>query len=382
VTRKRRLLSIAHSYVVGMNRRLAQAMARVGEGEWEVTAVAPTHFHGGGDLRPVTLGRVEDESCDVVPMNAYMTRQPHVFLYGWPLRELMAQRWDLIHCWEEPYILAGGQLALWAPRDTPLVFRSAQSISKSYPFPFNAIERYAIKRASGWICSGTLVERMLRARPGYDQLPHARIPLGVDTDAFRPDPAARRAIRASLGWSPDGPPVIGYLGRLVKDKGLGVLQQALDAVEIPWRALIVGNGAELRVVRAWAERWGDRVRICTDVAHDQVPAYLNAMDVLCAPSQTMPNWREQFGRMVIESFATGVPFIGSDSGEIPFVTQDAGVIVGERDIPGWTRAITALASDEARRRELAERGLGRAQAEFAWPSVANRYLEFFQRLTP
>ena len=52
------------------------------------------------------------------------------------------------------------------------------------------------------------------------------------------------------------------------------------------------------------------------------------MDVMCAPSQTTPKWREQFGRMLIEAFASGVPVVGSDSGEIPFVIDEAGVLVG------------------------------------------------------
>jgi glycosyltransferase involved in cell wall biosynthesis len=60
------------------------------------------------------------------------------------------------------------------------------------------------------------------------------------------------------------------------------------------------------------------------VAHDEVPAYLNAMDLLCAPSLTTPSWREQLGRMVVEALACGVPVISSDSGELPFVVADAG----------------------------------------------------------
>jgi glycosyltransferase involved in cell wall biosynthesis len=81
--------------------------------------------------------------------------------------------------------------------------------------------------------------------------------------------------------------------------------------------------------------------------------------------------------MVVEAFATGVAFVGSDSGEIPYVVGDSGAIVGEADVAGWTRAITELLGDPARRRDLAARGLDRASAEFAWPTVARRYIEFF-----
>jgi glycosyltransferase involved in cell wall biosynthesis len=378
--RPRRLLSIAHSYVVTMNRRLAHELAQADGNRWEVTAVAPTYFHGSNDLRPVHLEPGEGEPSRLAPVNAYLTSRVHVFLYGWKLRSIMAEPWDLIHCWEEPYILVGGQVAWWTPPQVPLVYRTAQSLNKNYPPPFNWVEKYALRKAAGWICSGRLVAENLGARPGYDRLPRAQIPLGVDVERFRPDAEAGQAVRRQLGWDAGGTPVVGYLGRFVPEKGLDLLQRALDRVNAPWRALFIGAGPSEPALRAWAERHGERVRICTSVLHDQVPAYLNAIDMLCAPSQSTPSWKEQFGRMVVEAFASGVAFIGSDSGEIPHVVQADGLIVGEKDEASWAEAITTLLEDRSRREELAARGLERARAEFAWPIVARRYLAFFESI--
>jgi glycosyltransferase involved in cell wall biosynthesis len=380
MSRPRRLLSIAHSYVVTMNRRLAHELAKVDGQRWEVTAVAPTYFAAGRDLRAVTLEATAPEPCQLVPVRAFLTNRIHVFFYGWRLHSLLATRWDLIHCWEEPYILVGGQVAWWSRAKVPLVFRTAQSLDKNYPIPFRWIEHFAMDRAAGWICSGQLVAQNLSRRPGYANRPMAQIPLGVDVSCFRPNAAAGRMIRQKLGWDPNSPAVVGYLGRLVPEKGLGLLQEALDGLTVPWRALIVGAGPLESRLKTWAAKHGDNVRICADVVHDQVPNYLNAMDILCAPSQTTPTWKEQFGRMVVEAFASGVAFIGSDSGEIPNVVRDAGIVVGESDTAGWTRAIEGLVQDRTHRRELAERGLQRAHAEFAWPIVARRYLEFFDSI--
>jgi glycosyltransferase involved in cell wall biosynthesis len=133
-------------------------------------------------------------------------------------------------------------------------------------------------------------------------------------------------------------------------------------------------------LRRWASRHGDRVRICTDVHHEEVPQYLNATDVLCLPSQTAPHWREQFGRVLIEAFACGVPVIGSSSGEIPHVLRNTGVVVHERDETAWGEAIADLLSNPSRRKELAEQGLERAHQEFTWPVVASQYLDFFEQL--
>ena len=127
----------------------------------------------------------------------------------------------------------------------------------------------------------------------------------------------------------------------------------------------------------WAARAGDGIRVVTGVPHDRVPDYLNAMDVLAAPSLTTPRWREQFGRMLVEAMACGVPVIGSDSGEIPHVVGDAGVVAPEGEVGGWTKALDEIIIHPGRRAELARRGLERARGEFALPVVARRHLQFF-----
>jgi glycosyltransferase involved in cell wall biosynthesis len=119
------------------------------------------------------------------------------------------------------------------------------------------------------------------------------------------------------------------------------------------------------------------VAIATDVAHADVPRWLNAMDVLCAPSRTTTAWREQFGRMLIEAFACGVPVMASDSGEIPHVVADAGLIVPEGDDTQWERTLAELLSNPARRAELSARGRARATAVYDWPVVARQHTTFF-----
>lgn len=376
-TSRRRLLTIGHSYCVALNRRLAHEMARVGADRWEVTAVAPDFFHG--DLRDISLEAISDEACRLEPVPARLSRWIHFFFYGAKLTSIMRKGWDVVHCWEEPYIVAGGQIARLTPRSAALVYWTGQTIAKRYPPPFSMIERYSMARAAGWAARGHIGAAMLKARAGYDRLPWRVLPLGIDAEIFRPDPAAGRAIRERLGWADHGAPIVGYLGRLVEAKGVSLLMRALENVAAPWRALFVGGGPMEPEIKRWADRFPGRVRIVA-VPHAEVPAYLNAMDLLCAPSQTTPGWREIFGRMVIEAFACGVPVVASDSGEIPAVAGDCARIVGERDQSGWTAAIAELIGDPKRRREFAARGRERALANYAWPIVARMHLEFFDEL--
>jgi glycosyltransferase involved in cell wall biosynthesis len=378
VTRPRRLLTVGHSYVVALNRRLAHELARAGAGRWDVTVAAPRFVHG--DLRPISLEAFPVEACRLIPVSAYFTSRPHVMLYGRSLRRFFAERWDVIHCWEEPFVLAGGQFALWA-NNRALVYYTFQNIAKSYPPPFNWVERYSLNHAAGWLAAGYTVESALKDRSGYLGKPHRVIPLGVDDDVFQPDPNAGAAVRHELGWTEGGPPVIGYLGRFVWEKGVAVLRTALDAVRTPWRALFVGGGPLENQLRTWARSFSDdRVRVVTGVPHDAVPRYLNAMDVLAAPSRTTPRWKEQLGRMLIEAMACGVPVVGSNSGEIPHVIADAGLVLPEADTKAWTSTLGELLESPSQRKTLGSAGLARARAAFAWPVIARRHLDFFDEL--
>lgn len=383
---RRRLLTLGHSYVVGVNRRLAHELARVGGEEWEVVCAAPRRFRGTRDLRPQRLSLEPGEAAGgsgrarVVGLGARATRQVHVFLYGPRLASLLREGWDVVHAWEEPFVLAGGQIAALTPRRSKLVFRTDQNQDKAYPPPFNWVERGAMRKASAWVYQGVLVGEALGQRPGYRELPSRRIPYGVDLEAFHPDPDRRAATFRRLGWDPAGPPVVGFLGRFTPEKGLDLLCGALEACRAPWRMLFVGAGPEEARLRRWAEGQEGRARVLSDVGHDAVPAVLNAMDILCAPSQTTPAWKEQFGRMLIEAFASEVAVLGSDSGEIPHVLGEAGRVLPEADPSAWTSCLDELLSDSAARAELAARGLARARERFAWPVVARQHLSFFDEL--
>ena len=133
---KRRLLTIGHSYVVALNRRLASEMARVDDAQWDVTVAAPEFVQG--DLRPIPFESANDAAR--VRVVGYRGASPHLMAYS-GLSGLLSQDWDLVHCWEEPYGLAAAQIALMTPRGPLLVMVSAQNIAKTYPPPFSLFER-------------------------------------------------------------------------------------------------------------------------------------------------------------------------------------------------------------------------------------------------
>jgi glycosyltransferase involved in cell wall biosynthesis len=372
-----RILTIGHSHIIALNRAMWRELAR--DHNFDITVAAPSSFQG--DLRPLVLDPEPPGSpLHLVSLDAKWTEHIHFFRYhDLQLRKLMRNGdFDIVHAWEEPYIYAGYQIAR-ALRDNParFVFRTAQNLVKRYPPPFSYFERKTLHRMQAWIAGGSLVFET-RLQHGYPKDRGRVLSLAVDLTAFHPLlEGQRRQILEELGIQS---PVIGFLGRLSAGKGLDVLMQALEMLPTaqPWTLLLLGSGPYKSKIEAWARShgWQDRVRIKL-VKHEEAPRHVAIMDMLVAPSQTTPGWREQFGRMIVEAFASGVPVIGSDSGEIPFVIADAGRVVPEQDPAAWAEAIYELLQSLETRRTLAQRGLERAN-KFSCSAVAAQFREFYR----
>jgi glycosyltransferase involved in cell wall biosynthesis len=381
VTRK--ILSIGHSYVVGVNRRLVNEIARISDGKWEVHVVTPSKLNN--DFRYFEYHPDSTDMCTISAIPVYCDRPLHIMSYDWKLADILRNNWDIVHCWEEPYVVSGAQIAYLTPKTAKLVYYSCQNIVKQYPLPFSWLENYSLGKADALVGIGkTVIEawQTKLAKKQFDK-PLVSIPLGVDLSLFEHNPDARSKIDPILNWSNSSALTIGYLGRLSTDKGLPLLLKVLDKLtdtNVNWRCLIVGKGPMENELNEWAKTYPDRVRILTNVTHESVPNYLNSMDMLVAPSQTRPNWREQQGRMLIEAMACNVPIIASDSGEIPNVVGDAGIIVGEDDLEGWVTAIQQTIDSPSQRKQLIELGSERAKTQFSWSVVARQKIDLFESL--
>src|SRR5947209_9432428 len=121
--RPRRLLTISHSYCVGLNRRLAHELARAGD--WDVTAAGPARFRG--DFGWHALEPAPDEPCRIIALPVHFGRRIHVMTYGRGLSSLLAEPWDLVHCWEEPYVAATVQIARRMAANVPPVLATFQN---------------------------------------------------------------------------------------------------------------------------------------------------------------------------------------------------------------------------------------------------------------
>lgn len=215
------------------------------------------------------------------------------------------------------------------------------------------LEAAGRKVVSGLACINAEGVRIFRDVRGWTQ-PVELMPIGTDLELFRPMDAS--ATRRELGLEQRF--VVGYFGRLIPEKGVHLLVEALAELPEPVRLLLdmfknFEPGSYAHGLLQRAEQLGVRDRIATiDVPHGEVPKYMNACDVIALPSLSSDRWKEQFGRVIPEAMACGVPVIGSDSGNIPDLIGDAGVIVPEGSSEALVEAIGRLQTDEAARARL------------------------------
>jgi glycosyltransferase involved in cell wall biosynthesis len=168
----------------------------------------------------------------------------------------------------------------------------------------------------------------------------------------------------------------------VPEKGVDLLLHACAALQGAWTLHLAGRGAEEQSLRQLANHLGiaERITFQQQISSTAMPAFYRNLDVFILPSRTMSNWKEQFGRVLVEAMACGVPVIGSDSGEIPHVIGDAGVIFPEGDVRALTQKLQQLLVQPVERRYLGAAGRQRVLQQFTMQQIAAQTVQLYEKL--
>jgi glycosyltransferase involved in cell wall biosynthesis len=357
---------ISKALVVATYRSKLVELSRLGA---EMTAVVPPSWKEEGQaiaLEPADGHQPFSLVKTPVAWNGHF----HVHYYPALDRIVRQYEPDIVHVDEEPYNLAT-YLAYGSARRSGAsrLFFTWQNINRQYPLPFRRIERWVYAR-SDYALAGNQEARQVLRDKGYEG-PAKVIPqFGVDIHRFTPTE------------HPDRPFTVGFLNRLVAEKGIGDLMEAFKRLEIPARLVIAGEGPMAEYVElATADLKKDgRVERYPRVPSAQMPLLLSRLDVVVLPSRSTARWREQYGRILVEAMACGVPVVGSSSGEIPNVIGKAGIVFPEGDSKKLAEALTSLAEDRELRRKLAVAGRERAIEHFSQESIAAQTYAVYQDL--
>jgi len=366
-----RILMISKACVVGIYQRKLEEMARLPD--VELSVVVPPVWADPAGAIPLERAHLKGYRLLVEPMR--FNGNYHLHYYPTLGRRIREVRPDVLHIDEEPYNAATWH-ALWLARrqHIPTLFFSWQNIVRHYPPPFSWGERWALRRIDYAIVGTQSAADVWRAK-GY-RGPLVVIPqFGIDPALFTPD--TNRPPHTELR--------IGYFGRLVPEKGVDLLIHALACLGhagIATRLVIIGQGPEKAALEALAAQLGvlDKIEFRGVFPSTQMPAQYPTIDVLALPSRTQANWKEQFGRVLVEAMASGVPVVGSDCGAIPDVIGEAGLIFPEGDVDALVDRLSTLAKNRTQREALIAAGRQRVIDRFTHASVAEQTISAYKTM--
>ncbi len=165
---------------------------------------------------------------------------------------------------------------------------------------------------------------------------------------------------------------IGYAGRLVPEKGIFLLLDALDLLPPNIRLFTAGAGTE-NVIRSLRTH----PRVCHLGLLQDLSRLFSEIDILVVPSLTIPTFKEQFGRVIAEAFSCGIPVVGSDSGSIPEIVGEEGLIYPERSPQALSDRILELYANQALYRQLSANAIKRFERYFSVEASAKRLASIF-----
>jgi glycosyltransferase involved in cell wall biosynthesis len=386
-----RLAVVSHACFRAVNRQVHVELCRRGV---DVMIIAPASLRGD---RPDPKRDV-DPPIHFVPLTG---ENPRSYLFGGAEAVLTQFRPDVILVEADPVSRLAVSLGSWCRwHGVRLMCLSVDNLDFGF-FPHlrrtglpalpQATAKTVLHLAAQRLVSvvftisadGTAIFR----KRGYRKV--VQVPLGFDPTLFQIDPDARAQVRAELGINADAI-VFGYFGRIVPEKGVHLIVEALGHVArahpgaTSWRfmldhfqpadyaskidRLIEQSGLGPRVVRF-------------EAGHNEIARYMCATDAVLLASLSTPASKEQYGRVIPEAMACGALAVVSDCGAPKYLVGECGVVLPEGNVERLTDALCNFIADPEKFAELRAAGARRATSQYSVPRQADIYLDELRVLT-
>jgi glycosyltransferase involved in cell wall biosynthesis len=377
-----KVLLLSKACIVGAYQKKLEEMAAL-EGVKLTVVVPPSWDDPRGFTR---LEKVHTKGYELLVTNIIFNGNYHLHFYP-GLKKIVRQvEPDIFHIDEEPYNLATFHaMRLAQSQRVPTVVFSWQNLWRLYPPPFSWMERYILNRTDALIV-GNSEAREVWQRKGYQGPLHLIPQFGVDpTIYYRRERVVRRRRKSVFKYrnvsQPSQPAlVIGYVGRLVEEKGIEVLLQAASKLTGPWTLQILGDGPDRPRLERMVQWLGISGRVTFDqkLPSTHLPNYFSGLDVLVLPSRTRSNWKEQFGRVLIEAMACDVITVGARTGAIPEVIGEAGLTFAEGNVLELQTHLQQLLDDVTLRQALRHKGRQRVVENYTQAAVAQKTVQVYR----
>lgn len=387
---KTTVVVISHSSVVDVYQDKLRIIAR--DPAIDLHLIVPDRYREGSRVVEASHG---DGSFAVHPLPTRFgeTGRQNLWWFRGLGALLRTLKPHIIHVEEEPESIVTLQITRLSQRLAhPPILIGFTWRNMPYPLPGipwwhpkrivqNLIQRSNLYLFDAWIAGSHESESLFRSLGVTAPMPI--IPqYGVSPERFFPQ-AGRQFVRSQLHLPPDSF-LVGYVGRILKMKGLATLIEAMSLLPESVHCLVLGSGDDEAWFASTVQSAGltSRIHRIKAVQASQVAETLAGLDALVLPSLTTPTWKEQFGRVLIEAMACGVPVVGSSSGEIPFVISSAGMVFPEGNPAELATLIRELQTNTELRRSLSSRGLEHVTSHYTNDVIAMNIVGLYQSLLP
>lgn len=234
------------------------------------------------------------------------------------------------------------------------------------------IQKFNLHNSIGAFAGNKEAEKILQ-EIGFKKTIKVLPQLGVDLNVFYPAQTQKEKTNF----------LVGFVGRLVEEKGIFLLLEAFAqcAANNPsWNLIFAGKGPAQQLLVQEIKKHGleSRVSIIDSVPHHEVADLIRTFDILVLPSFDTPQWKEQFGHVLIEAMASRVALLGSNAGEIPNVIDNAGLIFEQNNLVDLTNKLTQLMQNSAKRASLALAGYQHVQQHYTHQAIADATYNFWK----
>lgn len=379
-----KILMISKACIVGAYQKKLEEMAAING--VDLTVAVPPYWDDPNGFTRLEQAHTHGYHLLVTDM----ALNGHYHLHFYPKLKKIAREVqpDIIHIDEEPYNLATfhAMRVARAVGAGTVVF-TWQNLRRSYPPPFRWMERYVLHHADVLLVGNNEAGEVWQAK-GYDGPIYLIPQFGVDPAVYyrheRPIRKERRSvIRYRKAQRPSQPAlVIGYVGRLVEEKGLEVLFLAASKLVGPWTIQILGDGPDRPRLEQMVQWLGISGRVTFDqrMPSTHLPHYFSGLDVLVLPSLSRANWKEQFGRVLIEAMACDVITVGARTGAIPKVIGEAGLTFTEGDVDELRSQLQLLIDNVTLRDDLRGKGRQRVVENYTQEAVAKHTVNVYRQI--
>jgi glycosyltransferase involved in cell wall biosynthesis len=368
-----KILYVGHTYTVRANQAKILALSQFPDAE--ITLITPHAWRG-----PLYANRADRFDTSLVPnvrhhiLRAAFIGKESAYIFTPSIFTLIRQlKPDIVHVEQGVYALSYAQilwaLKLFSPRSRALFFTWW-----NLPYMPHGVKKWAEEfnlTHSACAIAGNSAAREVLQIHGFSRPVFILPQLGIDMAAY-----------ANLNLAPrnDGQFTVGYAGRIAEEKGVLDLLRAASQMEHKKNVALyfVGAGDALEQAKQFAVQNSVALIHHPAVRNEELPEHLAKMDMLVLPSRTTPGWVEQFGHILLEAMACGVPVIGSSSGEIPNVIGEAGLIFDEGNSAQLASLLDRLFFSEDERRRLATAGRKRVAEHFTNEKIAEAQMRIYE----